>query len=213
MRDLMQVGIDLRESPSEPGATQLQRMSELRSDADRVAQAFVLYLAHYPPKTRRTRHGVLGPVADVVKLAGKPLMTAGQATGRAVRTHEMAQQGRRLGSKAIDQIEKATEQFFNLVDQCPAHLRKSLRDRVLDHVYFLLRKEHAQFWSDFGEWLESEYKDLGVLNEAWKASFTGWAKVRLNRSDASMKDFERFKDWRKTKAQTIVEPDDEIDVD
>lgn len=208
MRDLIQVGIE-RGKSVEAGEV---RLADLRRGADKVAEAFVRYLTRYPPKTRRTRHGLLGPVAEVVKLAGKPLMTPGQATGRAVRMHEMAQEGRRLDSQAMALLEEATKSFFDLVERSPVHLRKALRDRVLDHVYFLARKEEARFWKDYGDWLKQKYVELGALNDAWRAAFGSWDDLRNNGSDASKRDFDEFRKARREKGESIVGPDvDEAD--
>lgn len=209
MRDLIQVGMERRETAGQE-ERQGARLIDLRKDAESAAEAFVRYLTHYPPKTRRTRHGLLGPVAEIVKLASKPLMTPGQATGRAMRMHEMAQQGRALGSKAIELLEQATNEFFALADRCPVHLRKALRDRVLDHVYFETRKKQARFWEAFREWLKEKYKDVTVLNDSWKATFEDWANVRKNTSEASKQDFQAFRDSRETKGETIV-PEDEAE--
>lgn len=208
MRDLMQVGIEREDS----GGAGRARLTELRQETDEVAGAFVRYLTRYPPKTRRTRHGLLGPVAEVVKLAGRPLMTVGQATGRAVRMHEMAQEGRRLDSQAMALLEEATRSFFDLVERSPVHLRKSLRDRILDHVYFLARKEETRFWQDYRGWLKQKYGDIGALNDAWTVVFASWDRVRNNGSEASKLDFDEFRRARKEKGETIVSPDaDEAD--
>lgn len=203
MRDLMQVGI-------ESGAdveTGQGRLARLREETERVAAAFARYLTHYPPKTRRTRHGLLGPVPEVIKLAGRPLITSGQATGRAIRMHEMAQEGRRLGAEAMASLEQATQEFFELVDRCPMHLRKTLRDRVTDHVYFLARQEEARFWKAWNEWLKQRYADIGTLNGAWNTGFKDWAVVRYTDSEARRRDFNEFRKARREKGETVVDLD------
>lgn len=203
MRDLIQVGIE-RGTSVETGQGRLAR---LREEMEKVAEALARYLTHYPAKTRRTRHGLLGPVAEIIKLASRPLMTPGQATGRAIRMHEMAQEGRRLGAGAMASLEEATQQFFDLAERCPMHLRKALRDRLSDHVYFLARKEEARFWGAWGAWLKERYSDLGALNDSWKASFKAWSEVRRNGSDACQSDFDEFRKARRAKGEAIVDLD------
>lgn len=209
MRDLIQVGIEGGPSVE----TGPERLARLREDAEKVAAAFARYLIRYPAKTRRSRHGLLGPVAEIVKLAGRPLMTPGQATGRAMRMHEMAQEGRRLGTDVMVLLEQATLQFFDVVERCPIHLRKALRDRVIDHVYFLARKEEAGFWAAWDTWLEARYGDLAALDHAWNATFKTWPDVRRNASEACRRDFDEFRKARRNTGETIVDLDADADAD
>ncbi|OGA05532.1 MAG: hypothetical protein A3I00_04680 [Betaproteobacteria bacterium RIFCSPLOWO2_02_FULL_64_12] len=203
MRDLIQVGIERGTS----AGTGQGRLARLREEAEKVAEAFARYLTHYPPKTRRTRHGLLGPVPEIIKLAGRPLMTPGQATGRAIRIHEMAQEGRRLGRGAMASLEEVTQEFFELVERCPMHLRKALRDRVIDHVYFLARKKEAHFWVAWNEWLQQRYADIAALNSAWSTSFKDWSVVRYRDSEAGRLDFDEFRKARRERGEAIVDAD------
>lgn len=170
MRDLMQVGI------SKPQI----RFDQLRSRRDEVAEQFAAYLQYWL-KSGRSRHELLKPVHEIVKLATKPLMTPGQAAGRAFRIHELASPGS-VPKEAIKALELATHSFFALMDECPVHLRKTMSDRVLDHVYLLARKSQQQFWNEFTAWLkETKYQgNIEQLNKAWQLTLylDSWDKVR-----------------------------------
>ncbi len=184
MRDLLQIGLSRERA----------RMDDLARDKETAAEKFAAYLQHYRPKTRRTRHGLLGPVAEVIKLAAKPLMTSGQATGRALRMHEMAQEGRPVSDEATKALEDAVSTFFALIARCPVHLRRMISDRVLDHVYLLVRKADQAFWDGWRAWLHTKYVTVEHLNIAWVTSYDAWEKVRLKReSEVAQADFEQFK--------------------
>lgn len=201
MRDLLQVG-----------ASEVEvRLEDLRQESDDAAKKFAAYLTHYPTKSSRSRHGLLGPVAEVVKLATKPLMTAGQATGRALRMHEMAQEGRRVSPQATKTLEEAVSAFFALMKRCPVHIRKTVSDRVLDQVYLLARKAEQTFWADWNDWCRKAYKTVEMLSEAWGTSFESWEKVRFTKasaSDRAKSDFEQFKQARKAAGEAVPETDD-----
>lgn len=195
MRDLMQIGLSGEKA----------RLLDLRGEWEIGAQKFAAYLEHYWPK-RRTRHAVLRPVAEIVKLAAKPQITPTQAAGRAFRIHEMAQESRPVSAEATKKLEDAVSTFFGLMQRCPVHLRKTVSDRVLDHVYLLTRKADQKFWSDWGAWVQTKYTDLGTLNAAWGSSYETWDKVRLKKdSDAANRDFDQFKKARRVADEITVE--------
>jgi len=211
MRDLIQVGM------SQPKMS----LEGIRMQRDAVAAKFSAYLRFYPAKTGRTRHGLLGPVAEVVKLAGKPGMTPGAATGRALRMHEMAQDGRQVPKVAVQALEKATEAFFSLMGDCPLHLRRAVSDRVLDHVYLHERKEQLRFWDEFESWLKVKYGgDLEKLGQAWApespsagAPPSSWDAIRyVKRSNPGKKaDFEAFRRSAAARGDVLTEPEDDVD--
>jgi len=167
------------------------------------------------------RHGLLGPIAEVVKLAGKPGMTPGSAAGRALRMHEMAQDGRQVPKYAIDALEDATHSFFSLMSNCPLHLRRAVSDRILDHVYLHQRRNQQRFWDDFVSWLKAKYgDDLQQLSQAW-APGTGSAGappsswdtvryVRVSSSPGKKADLEAFRRSAADRGEVLSEPEDEM---
>jgi hypothetical protein len=210
VRDLIQVG-----------ASQPKRsLDDLRKQRDAVAAKFSGYLRFYPAKTTRTRHGLLGPVAEIVKLAGKPGMTPGAAAGRALRMHEMAQDGRPVSKEATQALEDAAVAFFDLMGDCPVHLRRAVSDRILDHVYLQSRKDQQRFWDEFDAWLREKYKDdLQKLNEAWGAkAANGWRplaswpetrKVKAAVSPGKKADLAEFRRSLAARGEVLPEPEDD----
>jgi len=145
---------------------------DLRTDVQNAAVLLNEALRRYPAKTHGTRHGVLGPAADIVRLAGRPGSNFEHGAARALRMFEMVRSGTAVRDSAtIESLRRAAQAVFTLRESCPPQLWRSTSSLVLDHVYFLRRQEEAKFWEGWPEFLRRRYaSQLGGLSDAWGLS-------------------------------------------
>jgi hypothetical protein len=204
MRDLMQIGI------SQPKI----RLEDLRKEQDQVAEKLSLYLAqHYRPKRGASRHDLIKPVSRAIKQVLKPTANVKDVAGYVARIQERDMEMQTLPLQTYQELEGVVAAMFELLnaDKCPAHLRKSITDRLEDAVYLEARKAQQQFWVDWNQWLKSNYVEVNDLNKAWTTSFASWEKVRFKMTEANeaaKADFAQYKEDRKTAGKVILAADD-----
>lgn len=202
------------------GATdQSQRLAELQREKDQVAELFSTYLNHYRPKSARSRHGVLGPAAEAVKLAAKPWVTPEQVKARAYRIHEMNQDGIRPSPDALVALDAATDTLFSLRQKTPEHLWKALSNLVLDHIYLLRRKQEAAFWAAFDAWIRHKYDTPAGWVAAWGADAWDGSpptsfddRRRSKGTDGKRRDLAEFRHLRESEGEAPI-PVEQLDDD
>jgi hypothetical protein len=190
------------------------RLEDLRKEQDQVAEKLAHYLAqHYRPKRGASRHDLIKPISRAIKQALKPTANIKDVAGYVARIQERDMEMQTLPLKTYQELEGVVAAMFELLkgDKCPAHLRKTITDRLEDAVYLEARKAQQQFWVDWSQWLKSKYGEVDKLNKAWTTSVGSWEKVRFKMSDASdtaKDDFAQYKEDRKTTGKVVLAADD-----
>ncbi len=121
----------------------------LEASCAKVVAHFDRYLDHYPSKNRKSKHGVMGPVARVIDFVKIKGASAEHAVGFALRMHEMNPRAKGYVSReAVEELEAGTRELLALVDAIPmARLPRTL-ERIDYALYFQRRKKGIAWFED-----------------------------------------------------------------
>lgn len=114
----------------------------LEKSCARVVALFDRYLDHFPSKSRKSKHAVMGPVARVIELVKVKGASADHAVGFALRMHEMNPRARGYVSReAVEALEAGTRELLALVSMVPATRLARTLERVDYSLYYQRRKK------------------------------------------------------------------------
>jgi hypothetical protein len=112
----------------------------------KVVASFDRYLDCYPSKNRRTKHGVMGPVARVIDLVKMKGASVEHAVGFALRMHEMNPRAKGYVSReALEALEAGTRDLVAIVDMVPAARLPRVLERI-DYALYHRRRKMGIAW-------------------------------------------------------------------
>ncbi len=188
---------------------------------ERIADAFDRYLDEYNPKTRRTMHGVMGPVQRILDGARVRKEDAKTLVGRAVRAHEMNENNRGyLSPSALEALETGTQDLLVLCNEVPITTVSKVTERVRYTVYYMRRKKDIEWLEQtrktFIEFLRKRYADETTLTTAWGEKSLKFDDVRFpsrknqafkRANDVKKGDITSF--WESTDTEPIIEEEED----
>jgi hypothetical protein len=122
---------------------------ELEARCAKVVACFDRYLDHYPSKNRKSKHGVMGPVARVIDLIKVKGASAEHAVGFALRMHEMNPRAKGYVSReAVEELETGTRELLALVAVVPTVRLPRTLERIDYALYFQRRKKGIAWFED-----------------------------------------------------------------
>jgi hypothetical protein len=156
-------------------------LTSIQKDIEAVVSAFDEYLDEYPAKTKRTMHGLMGPVPmilDGVRVHHDDFYTL---AGKATRAHEMASDSHYVSPEALSRLENALAKLFELCKQVPVTAINKVTERIRYNLYYRRRKKFVegleQVRVQFGKYLQDKYVNEKDLREAWGEEEITFASV------------------------------------
>lgn len=196
----------------------------VRSKIERIADAFDRYLHEYNPKTRRTMHGVMGPLQRILDGARVRNEDVKTLVGRAVRTHEMNEKNRGgyLSPSALEALETGTQDLLALCNEVPITTVSKVTERVRYSVYYTRRKKAIEWWEQTREafigFLRERYTGETALATAWGEKSLNFDDVRFpsrknkaftQANEVKKKDITDF--WNTADTEPIIEEEEDDD--
>ena len=186
-----------------------------------IADSFNRYLDEYNPKTRRTMHGVMGPVQRILDGARVRKEDVQTLVGRAIRTHEMNENNRGyLSPSALEALERGTRDLLALCDEVPITTVSKVTERVRYNVYYTRRKKDIEWLEQtrkaFIEFLRERYTDETALTTAWEEKPLKFDEVRFpSQRNQAFRDANEVKKgditsfWESTDTEPIIEEEED----
>jgi len=139
-------------------------LDAVRPRMDNIVRLFDQYLDEYPPKTARSKHAVMGPVAKILERAATLKWDAQALTGYALRAHEMNPKAKGYLSPAARQaLEEGTAQLVDLCSEIPVTAVAKVVERIDYSLYYARRKKGIERLENtrqmFIRFLQGKYAD------------------------------------------------------
>lgn len=138
-----------------------------------IAAHFAAYLDEFRSKRDSySKHTVLGPVGKLLNKAASGERNLESLLGFTVRIHEMSNISSYLSPQALEHLREGTAQLIDLLEEAPLAARERIIAQVDDAIYYLRRKQHAEFLEgrreDFATFLREKYGgEESELQSAW----------------------------------------------
>ena len=185
-----------------------------------IADSFNRYLDEYNPKTRRTMHGVMGPVQRILDGARVRKEDAQTLVGRAIRAHEMNENNPYLSPSALEALETGTRDLLALCDEVPITTVSKVTERVRYTVYYTRRKKNIEWLEQrrkaFIEFLQKRYADETALTAAWGEKSLKFDDVRFpSQRNQAFRDANEVKKgdiisfWESTDTEPIIDEEED----
>jgi len=200
-------------------------LDSVRPKIESIVMQFDKYLDEYPVKTAKSKHAVMGPVANILERSQTRKWDAQALTGYALRVHEMNPKTRGyLSSTARQALEEGTTQLVALCREVPVTVVAKVVERIDYSLYYVRRKKGIERLENtrkmFVRFLQAKYNgNLGALTDAWgkdAKAISSFDEVRYpsdksetyKESGAARKsDIEKF--WEQHADQAAREEEDE----
>lgn len=147
--------------------------TEAKPRIQNVASHFAAYLDEfYSKRDSGSKHAVLGPIGKLLNKAASGERNLESLLGYTVRIHEMSNISSYLSPQALEHLRAGAEELISLLKEAPLAARERIIAQVDDAVYYLRRKQHAEFLEgrqqDFIAFLREKYDaDETQLQAAW----------------------------------------------
>lgn len=138
-----------------------------------VATHFSAYLDEFRSKrSSGSKHAVLGPIGKLLNKAASGERNLESLLGYTTRVHEMSNISSYLSPQALDHLRKGADGLVSLLQEAPLSARERIIAQVDDSVYYLRRKQYADFLEGrrqaFSAFLREKYKkNEERLQTAW----------------------------------------------
>lgn len=140
-------------------------------DEDKVEQlcaevvgCYDRYLDHYPSKTYKSMHAVMGPVSRVLDLIKVKGASAEHAVGFALRMHEMNPRAAGYVSReAVAALEEGTQTLQELIKMVPAPQQSRALERIRYALYYRRRKKGLEWINSVLVAFAEFARDRGVV--------------------------------------------------
>lgn len=166
-------------------------LNEAGPQINAAVKAFAEYLTHVPPKSTRSKYGLLGPAGKAITELKAGRYDRDSLIGYTLRTQESTPAGQRtsdLRLDAVSALEKAVDEILNVLKAAPEPYHAAILDRLDYGLYYRLRraqilqKEKArQDWIIF---LTEKYGSAKALSEAWGREITELESLLLSKKQA-----------------------------
>lgn len=190
-----------------------------------IRDSLVSYLASYPVKTSRTKHGLMGPVGKILQEVKGGKWDAESLTGYALNIHMMHPDVRGISDEARAALERGVRELVSLMRDpgVPITYHDQVLDRIDYGIYFLLRKEEIlrkeEVRKKFVEFLRRKYGSVEAFRKSWADPNADFEDVYLfgkksktwkEANNVKRKDMEEFFEMRKNKGKEIgIEADEQ----
>jgi hypothetical protein len=148
-----------------------------------LAAHFAAYLSEFRSKRESgSKHAVLGPVGKLLNKAASGERNLESLLGYTVRIHEMSNRSSYLSPQALGHLREGAAQLIGLLEEAPLTARERIVAQVDDAVYYLRRKQRADFLEgrrqSFASFLRDKYDgDEARLRTAWGAADLAFDEV------------------------------------
>jgi hypothetical protein len=145
---------------------------------EETAAHFAAYLDEFRSKRdSSSKHSVLGPVGKLLNKAASGERNLESLLGYTVRVHEMSNISTYLSPQALEHLREGADELIALLKEAPLAARERIIAQIDDAVYYLRRKQWAEFLEgrrqDFSDYLRDKYgSDDAKLQYAWDDELT-----------------------------------------
>jgi hypothetical protein len=188
-----------------------------------VAAHFAAYLDEFRSKRgSASKHAVLGPVGKLLNKAASGERNLESLLGYTVRIHEMSNISSYLSPEALSHLREGAVKLIALLSDAPLAARDRIVAQVDDAVYYLRRKQYAEFLEgrqqSFGDFLRKQYNgDEAQLQAAWGDEAVTFSEVpypsenraQKAKSDVMAQDIRAFRASLKA-SSTLDEEEEDV---
>lgn len=146
---------------------------EAKPRIQEVAAHFAAYLDEFRSKHESySKHAVLGPVGKLLNKVASGERNLESLLGYTTRIHEMSNISSYLSPQALEHLREGADKLLSLLQEAPLAARERVIAQVDDAVYYLRRKQFADFLEDrrhaFGDFLRERYDNqIEKLQKVW----------------------------------------------
>lgn len=199
-------------------------MEVIESRIDDIRNAFDRYLDTYPPKTRKTKTGLMGPVGKILQEVKGGKWDAVSLAGYALNIHLANPRAKGISDSARAALDEGISGLIDLLKSFPVAAHDRILDRIDYGLYYLRRKKGLSWLEsirkDWISFLRAKYEVGRTLAEAWNEKFDRIgddfesipypSKQVFNKAKGQKKkDMEEFIQQSRLKGYAIEEEEDE----
>ena len=168
-------------------------IDDCRNKINEIVHLYTEYLNEYPAKTTKSKHGVMGPIAKILKKVKTGKYDAGALIGEALRVHDMNEKTHRyISNNARVALEQGTEIIVWLCKKIPATAVDKVIEQIDHKIYYALRKKTLLYFEtirqEFIEFLKAKYSGVNDLSKAWgDKKFASFEQVKYPSKNAGSK--------------------------